>query len=161
MTDRLDWIEKAGIENMKMHHSCADTLAKEAATTLTLSLAGMAGGLAYAAKAIDAHSWNWLSFGATILTLWLLGASWYVVAKCLMVTPIPQVYNDPKNLHAPALEFDDLRAAELLGLQIRIDAAAKRNALLAGRLNLARRLAIASPAIFIIFAAAWWVLGGR
>lgn len=41
MSERLDWIEKSAIENMKMHHACADTLAKEAAVTLTVLLAGI------------------------------------------------------------------------------------------------------------------------
>lgn len=156
MTERLDWIEKAGIENMKVHHTCADTLAKDAAMTLALLLAGMGGGLAYAAKAVDVHSWNWFSFGAAAFTLWLLALSWYLVVRCLTIEPIPQIYNEPGNLNAPELTFDELRAAELLGLQVRITQAAQRNALLARRLNRARGLAIASPAVFIFWSAAWW-----
>lgn len=158
MTERLDWIEKAGIENMKVHHTCADTLAKEAATTLALLLVGMGGGMAYAAKAIDAHSWNWFAVGAAAFTIWLLALSWYLVTKCLMVEPIPQIYNEPKNLNDPPEDFDHMRECELLSLQKRIDDSAARNGRLASRLNLARRLAIASPAIFFIFSVAWLVI---
>jgi hypothetical protein len=158
VTDRLEWIEKAGIENMKAHHACADVLAKDAGTTLTLLLAGIGGALAYATKAIDVHSWNWLSVGATVFTLWLVALSWYLVNSCLMATPIPQIYNEPKNLNVPDMEFDYLRRAELSGLQLRIEEAGSRNGLLARRLNLTRRLAVASPLIFILSSGAWWAL---
>jgi hypothetical protein len=161
MNARLDWIEKAGIENMKMHHTTADVLAKEAAVTLTVLLAGAGGGLAYAAKAVESHSWTWLSIGAWAFTAWLLLVSWYLVSKCLMIEAIPQIYNEPRNLNDPDYDFDQLREAEMLGLQLRIDEAAARNDLVATHLNRARRLTIASPLIFILAAAlAAWALAG-
>jgi hypothetical protein len=155
MNERLDWIEKAGIENMKAHHVCADTLAKEAATTLTVLLAGLGGGLAYSVKTIEALSWNWLAVGATAFTLWLIGVSWYLVTNCLMAMPIPQIYNEPKNLDAPEEDFDYLRMGELAGLQIRIEEASKRNGKMAKSLNLARSMAVASPMVFILIAGGW------
>ncbi|MDR8873540.1 hypothetical protein [Burkholderia multivorans] len=157
MKDRLDWIEKAGIENMKTQHACADYLIKEASTTLTITLAGMGGGLAYAVKAIEAHHWSWLSVGAGAFTAWLLFTSWYITTKCLMVSTIDQVYNDPKNLDAPEDTFEYLRQCELLSLQERISRTAKRNAQYAERLNRARKFAIFSPAIFIAASMVWKV----
>jgi hypothetical protein len=157
--ERLDWLEKAGIENMKAHHACAESLAKEAATTLTLTLAGMAGGLAYAAKAIDAHSWTWFAAGAAAFTAWLFCISWYLTARCLMLTPIDQVYNEPKNLEDPNETFEYLRRCELLSLQERIDKAGKRNARMAGHLNRARKLAIVSPIAFILGSLVWLAWG--
>ncbi|WP_429498962.1 hypothetical protein ACQUFY_08545 [Robbsia andropogonis] len=157
--ERLDWIEKAGLENMKLHHACADTLSKEAATTLTLSLAGMGGGLAYAAKSLDQGHWTWFAVGAAAFTAWLCYVSWYLTTKCLMMREIDQVYNEPKNLDSPDDTLEYLRRCELLSLQIRIDSAGQRNARLAGHLNKARKFAIGSPLVFIFFSLAWVALG--
>ncbi|ABX15499.1 hypothetical protein UXJ26_24500 [Burkholderia multivorans] len=63
MSDLLDWVEKSAIENLKTHHACADVIAKDAATTLTVFLAALGGGLAYGAKALEQNSVNWLSVG--------------------------------------------------------------------------------------------------
>jgi len=144
--ERLDWIEKIGTENMKLHHVSADNLAKDSATTLTVLLAGLGGSLAYAAKAFD--EWSSLSAGASALTVWLSVLSFYLVKKCLMTTAIPQVYNEPRNFLDKNYTIHELREAELVNLQVRIDDAAKRNANLAKHLNRVRRLAIASPVVF-------------
>lgn len=149
MKERLEWIEKAGIENMKLHHVSADNLAKDSATTLTVLLAGMGASLAYAAKAFDLGSWSWLTVGAAALTLWLAALGFYLVMKCLMATPIPQIYNEPVNLNISGLDFQEIREAELENLQVRINGAAQRNRELARHLNLVRRLAVTSPFIFI------------
>ncbi|WP_186057640.1 hypothetical protein [Burkholderia gladioli] len=156
--DRLDWIENAGVENMKAHHACADYLTKEASTTLTITLAGMGGGLAYAAKSVDAHSWSWLSVGTIGFTAWLLFASWYITTRCLKISSIDQIYNEPKNLVDPGETFTYLRECELLSLQDRITNTARRNAQFAERLNRARKFAIFSPLAFIVASAAWLAL---
>ncbi|HDR9161793.1 TPA: hypothetical protein QDB28_002161 [Burkholderia vietnamiensis] len=153
--ERLAWIEAAGIENMKAHHACADYLAKEASTTLTLTLAGMGGGLAYAAKAIDVHNWTWFSVGAAAFTAWMLIVSGYITLRCLRVAAIDQVYNEPKNLEKTGETFEYLRRCELLSLQQRIDRASARNAEFAKRLNRARICAIASPLALILSSVAW------
>ncbi|MFM0245205.1 hypothetical protein [Paraburkholderia sediminicola] len=152
---RLDWIEKSAIENLKSHHNAADIIAKEASTTLTVLLAGAAGGLAYAAKAFDTHNLTWFSFGAVAFTAWMAWLSYRCVTECLMISPIPQIYNEPRNLDAPELSFNDLREAEILGIQDRIDKAAKRNADLSACLNRIRKLAVASPGVFAISSLAW------
>lgn len=157
LKERLDWIERSAIENMKAHHTSADIIAKEASTTLTVLLAGVAGGLAYAGKAIEADSWTWYSFGAAMFTAWLTLLSYRCVTGCLMISPIPQIYNEPRNLDAPELTLAELRESEILGLQNRIDDAAKRNSMLSRRMNRVRRLAVASPLVFTISALVWWV----
>ncbi len=72
-----------------------------------------------------------------------------------MMTAIDQVYNEPKNLEDPNESFQYLRQCELLSLQARIERAGERNEILAKRLNRARKLAIASPMVFILFSVAW------
>lgn len=153
--ERIDWIEKLAIENLKAHHATADVIAKEAATTLTVLLAGVAGGLAYAGKALDAHSWNWSAFGAAAFTAWLTWLSYRCVKDCLMIAPMPQIYNEPRNLEAPEMTLSQLRESEILGLQNRIDQAAKRNGDLSIRMNRIRELAVASPLVFAISALVW------
>jgi hypothetical protein len=157
--DRLDWIEKSAIENLKAHHASADVIAKEATTTLTVLLAGVAGGLAYTGKALNTHSWTWFSFGAAIFTAWITWLSYRCVKECLMISPIPQIYNEPRNLNAPELTFRELREAEMLGMQNRIDEIAKRNGELARRLNIIRKLAVTSPIVFATSSLAWVVVG--
>lgn len=158
MTERFEWIEKAGIENMKLHHVSADNLAKDSATTLTVLLAGMGGSFTYAVKVFDTGCWNWLTAGAATLTFWFALLGFYLVIKCLMATPIPQIYNEPANLNVTGLDFEDIRQAELDNLQARINEAARRNRLTAKQLNVVRRLAVSSPFIFIGSALVfrWW-----
>ncbi len=139
--ERLDWIEKSAIENMKAHHASADVIAKEASTTL----------------AVEADSWTWYSFGAAMFTAWLTLLSYRCVTGCLMISPIPQIYNEPRNLDAPELTLSELRESEILGLQGRINEAAVRNGKLSKRMNRIRRLAVASPLVFLTSALVWWV----
>ncbi|WP_316872950.1 hypothetical protein [Ralstonia edaphi] len=153
--DRIDWIEKSAIENLKAHHATADIVAKEASTTLTVLLAGAAGGLAYAGKAIDTTSWTWYSFGTAAFTAWMTWLCYRCVTECLMVSELPQIYNEPRNLDAPDLSLNELRESEILGLQGRIDITAKRNGELSSRLNRIRRLAVASPIVFVISSLVW------
>ncbi len=155
--ERLDWIEKLAIENMKAHHASADVIAKEASTTLTVLLAGAAGGLAYAGKALDANSWTWYSFGAAVFTAYMTWLCYRCVKDCLMISPVPQIFNEPRNLDAPELTLSELRQAEILGLQSRIDEAAKRNGALSLKMNRIRELAVASPLVFAIASGAWAV----
>jgi len=60
MTDAtlLDYAESAGLENLRNHLVAADSLSKEANTTLTILLAGSAGSLAYAVKLFEASTLN-------------------------------------------------------------------------------------------------------
>lgn len=161
MADQLEWLEKAGIENMKLHHVCADNLAKDSGTTLTVLLAGMGGSLAYAAKGLESNTITWFSIGASALTIWFACLGFYLVIKCLMATALPQIYNEPANLNVPNVSFDKLRQAELLNLQARINLAVQRNGAIAYHLNWVRRLAVASPFVFAVSAIIfrrWWGL---
>lgn len=152
--ERLDWIEQAAVENMKAHHVCADVIAKDAATTLTVFLAAMAGAMTYAAKAIEQKSWTWFSFGATAFTVWFFALSALLVWTCLVMQPIAPVYNEPRNLNQAGFDLDALKEAELDGFQWRIGTAASRNAKVAKWLNGLRLAAVGSPVIFIVAAMA-------
>ncbi|AQV94759.1 hypothetical protein BJN34_12800 [Cupriavidus necator] len=156
MSELLDWVEKSAIENLKLHHASADVMAKDSATTLTVFLAALGGGLAYAAKAIEQNSLSWLSVGAIAFTVWFLILSLLLVRNCLMVREIPAVYNEPRNLYQPEFSVEALKEAEIEGLQKRIDTAASSNAKVAKWLNGLRLAAAASPLLFIFAAFAAW-----
>lgn len=152
--DKLSWVESSAIENMRLHHHTADILAKEAQTTLTVLLAGMGGSVAYSARVFASDGADWLSYGAAAFTLYLLVLNWALVVFCLKIAPIPQIFNEPKNLWSNLYTLDELRVFELENLQDGIDAAAERNGKLAKRLNRIRLFAVFSP---ICFALAWLV----
>jgi hypothetical protein len=160
VSDLLKWVEKSAIENLKTHHACADLIAKDAVTTLTVFLAALGGGLAYGAKALEQNSCNWLSVGAMAFTGWFLALSLLLVWKCLMFREMPSIYNEPRNLYQPEFSVHDLREAEIQNLQQRIDMVATSNAIVVRWLNRLRLAAAASPVVFIVAASvAWWVAG--
>ncbi|WP_186104940.1 hypothetical protein [Burkholderia gladioli] len=152
MSDLLEWVEKSAIENLKTHHACADVIAKDAATTLTVFLAALGGGLAYAIKALDQHSVNWLSVGSAAFTVYFLMLSVLLVVKCLMSRELPSIYNEPRNINQPTFTLEQLKDAEIEGLQRRIDAAARSNRRVVVWLNGLRLAAVVSPIVFIVFA---------
>ncbi|MBB5447101.1 MULTISPECIES: hypothetical protein [unclassified Paraburkholderia] len=159
MSDLLEWVEKSAIENLKTHHACADVIAKDAATTLTIFLAAVGGGLAYGAKAIEGGGVSWLSVGAMTFTAWFLILSLLLVQRCLMFRELPSIYNEPKNLYQPEFSLDAIKEVEIEGLQGRIDAAAQRNAQVATSLNRLRLAAAASPIPVIAAAVVAWKAG--
>ncbi|MCH1995317.1 hypothetical protein [Achromobacter xylosoxidans] len=160
MKELLDWVESAANENLKMHHASADFLAKEAQTTLTVLLAGMAGAVAYGAKAVEQDSWGWLAAGSGAFGLYLLSISWLLVLKCMRIAPMPQIYNEPDNLFRPALGLEWVRERELSNKQYAINEAAARNRRVARWLNRVRLSAVLSPLVFIFASVAWVVFAG-
>ncbi len=86
--------------------------------------------MTYAMKGIEQQDWTWLPVGAVGCAFWffcLSGLSALLVWKCLMMRPIPSIYNEPKNLSQPGFELESLKEAELKNFQLRIDQAAARN----------------------------------
>jgi len=158
MTKLFEWVENAAVENLKLHHHTADVLAKEAATTLTVLLAGVAGSLAYTAQAVEKNSWGWLSAGAAAFSAYLMIVSVFLLVKCMMVDELPAIHNEPKNLMHPEIEFDELRRYEFENMQGRINACALRNNRIATSLNRIRVAAVLSPLVFTVIAASWAVL---
>lgn len=152
----LDWIEKSAIENLKGRVATADTLAKEAVTTLTVLLAGAGGSFALAIKSFDENA-NAGSMAALIASMWLTGLTIFLVCWCLRIIEIPAVYNQPKQLlgrAAHGASFEAWRRHELTNIEKRIGDAVARNDLIADRLNLIRILATLTPILAAISA---WV----
>ena len=154
MSDLLEWVEKAAIENLKGHHQSADQIAKDSVQTLTVFLLIMTGAVAYAANAFQKCQFDWISVGATVFTGWFLILSILLVWKCLPMREMPAIFNEPNNLYQPKYSLDLMREAELGNFQIRINQAAARNARIAKWLNGLRLAAAASPLVFTASSAA-------
>ncbi|VVE13018.1 hypothetical protein PCA20602_02735 [Pandoraea capi] len=159
--DRIDWIEKAAVENFKAHQSATEAIEKQCTTTLTVFFAGIGGGLAYGAKALELHHWTWLSIGTLTFTAYIVVLAGLLICGCMTIGEYPQLHNEPGNLlNVPSqYSFEQIRVFELENMQSRIQQAIDRNAKVADRLNWIRLAAIASPLIFIASAACSAALG--
>lgn len=149
VTGEFEWIEKAAIENLKGRRETADVLAKEAATTLTVFLAGVGGSLAYGIKVLDGDTSN-TAIAAAAVCLWLTVLSMILVLTCLKIKGIPAVYNQPGELLKRGDSqdsFDEWRLGELVNIQQRIETAVERNNTTARNLNRVRILAVCTPLI--------------
>jgi hypothetical protein len=145
----LEWVEKAALENMRGHAQAADTLAKEAATTLTILLAILSGAFAFSLRTSD------YQYGAISMTAYLFLLCVLLVIKCLVIREFPAVTNEPKNLYQEGYDLDALRKAELRNMQERINLAAGRNTVTAQWLNRVRIGTIFSPLVFVSAIYAW------
>jgi len=158
MSDLLDWAEKAGMENLRFRLQNAETLAKEAGTTLTILLAGMGGALAYAIKGFEQPTPSTLAIGAAVLAAWLMAVGILLVVFCILTKPLQVPTNEPKNLYQKECRLEKLRELELENIQGRIEETTARNAAVAMWLDRVRLMALASPVVFAIVA---WASGAR
>lgn len=147
---RIEWIEKAGQENLRFRLQNAETLAREAQQTLVVLLAGMGAALAYSIKVLESGALTPAGGGAVVVTLWLMGVAALLVWQCIVTRPLPVPANEPDNLWQEGWTEEMDRMAELTGLQQRIDQARARNAAVANWLDRARLLAIATPLVFAL-----------
>ncbi len=160
MVDYLDWVEHAAVENFKIQHSTADVLAKEAGHTLAMLMAALGGSTAYAVRAVTGNAPGAIEFGAVALTITLGLLCVVLVWNCLMIQPIPAIFNEPKNLlgeHLDGYSFEEIRKFQLEHVQNGIEAAGTRNKNVAASLNLVRLAAVLSPIWFLVaFGFHWW-----
>jgi hypothetical protein len=120
MSELIDWAEKAGLENLRFILQNAETLSKEASSTLTALLAGMGGSLAYAVKGFEQTSLSPLAIGAVALAVWLMIAGCLLVIFCMLTTFLPAPTNEPRNLYQKKFTVEILREIELQNIQERI-----------------------------------------
>ena len=146
---KLDYAEKAGIENLKERTQNGDLIHREANTLLALLLSGAGAALYFSAKQDP------LSSVAFVVSFWLFAVALTLTLKCLMFGDYPAVWNEPKNLNQKDLELETIRVFELQNLQQRIDQAAALNYTKSGWLNKCIIAACTTPVIGFI---AWLVL---
>lgn len=144
--DLLEYAESAGLENLRNHVAAADTLAKEANTTLTVLLAGAAGSLAYTLKLLDGSSAS-LSIGLATACFYLFALSASLVWRCMKIDALPNTTNEPQNLYQADYSITQIREAELKNIQNRIRQADQRNTKTAYWLNRIRLFATGTPLV--------------
>lgn len=154
--DLRAWAEAEGYANLKDHIETAAVISAQAATTLTLLLAGLGGALAFAVKIFEPGAGP-VAWAAAALCAHLAVLAGVLVARNLNLVEAPMLHNQPYSLLHPDATLDQLRMGELINLEARIRAQQGLNDLRACSLNLVRRAAIASPAVF----AAGALLAGR
>lgn len=158
MDTLIEWAEKAALENLRFRLQNAETLAREASTTLTILLAGMGAATAYAIKGFEQTLPTSLTIGAAVLACWLMVVGALLIVFCILTTELPAPTNEPKNLFQKEYALDLLREVELRNIQSRIELLVQRNHRVAAWLDRTRILALLSPLIFVI---AVWVSAGH
>jgi len=144
----LSWAEKAALENIRFHLQIADSLAREAATTLTLLLAGIGGTVAHVVRGVDSNAISDTTIASLVLAIYLTVLAIVLIFKCMKIEAIPAPTNEPKNLYQPEFELDELKKAELDNMQVRIEQIVYRNENTTGWLNEVRLFAAFSPVVW-------------
>jgi len=145
----MSWAEQEAKENIRFRLHISELLAKSAETTLVMVFAGMGGAMAYVVHHAD-HLTAWHVVGAVAVAAWLMAAACILVLFCMMAMDLPVPANEPKNLYQTDYDTVALRKVELENVQERIDAVKYRNQYIAGWLNRARLMAVATPVVFIV-----------
>lgn len=151
MKETTDWIERQAMENLRFRLSNAETLAKDAGALLTILLAGLAGGMAYLIKGIEAGPVSAAICGAAVFTVWLMGCAVVLLLRCIMTAELQVPANEPANLSvAYEMDLEKIRRFELENVQLRIDATRNRNARTANWLDRVRLMTALSPLGFAL-----------
>jgi hypothetical protein len=157
MSDKLDWIEKQAAENLKFRLQICETLAKDANNLLTVLIAAIGAVVAYAINSVSDDNLNMLSIGAIAMTAWLMLVATGLVVKCIVTTDLMPPGNEPKNLSLNGYSLEQIRKFELDNVQNSINHVAIRNQNTVYWLDKARLAAVASPIVFILAAAVFWI----
>ena len=157
MSEKIDWIEKQAAENLKFRLQNCETLAKEANNLLTVLIAAIGAGVAYSIKNAEAGSEAALLVGSIATVTWLMAVAFVLVFKCIRTSLIIPIGNEPKNLSLESYTLEQIKGFELENVQNSIDHMAKRNGNTAHWLDKARFAAIASPLVFILAVAVFWI----
>lgn len=145
----LDWVEKNALENLRFRLQNAESLAKDASSTLTLVLAAMGGTLAYGVKGLEDRMTPLIG-GTWAVAGWLAICAVFIVFRCIQTRELVAPTNEPINIFQPEHSLDDLRRVELKNIQGRIELATARNQAVAYWLDKCRLMLALSPAVFLV-----------
>ncbi len=153
MNELIDFAEKAGMENIKFRLQNSETLAKDAASTLTILLAGIGGAMAYAAKIFEESPSKASEIGAFWFCIWLIATAMFLVINCILSTEMQAPTNQPMNLYLKEYSLDAVRIVELRNLEERIKLTISKNHRIAVWLDRVRISIILSPVVFFVVTA--------
>lgn len=138
---------------MKERIDAQASIASQSSTTLAILLAGVGGFLAYAMKVFDPDPSPQV-WGAAAVCVYLALLAVLLLVTCVRLRDGPALHNEPRNLvNEPSATLEQLRAGEILQIQLRIDEQTRITASRARSLDRVRWLAAATPAVFVL--AAW------
>lgn len=152
----LDWVERAGVENLKQRLETSSHLQAQASTLLQLLLAGSVSSVVLVFKQdrlssllVDPVSAGYLAAG-----LWMTWIAIILLFTCVRTRFTELVTNEPMNLFNPDWEKNfsesDIRQSELKNLQTRINITKDRNIKASWWLDACRYAATATPLVFSI-----------
>lgn len=153
--DRLKWAEEQGLKNLQEKFSTADSMSKEAQTTLTYVMAGMGSTFAYVFTNLD-KALTPVLWTAIVLCGYftLLGVA--LVVTTFFIKKFPSPYQEPGNLlAAPDLSIDEVREGELENISDRISESIEWIDRKSKAVNWVRAGIVASPLVGV--AAIWSV----
>ena len=147
--DRLRWAEDHGLKNLQEKFTTADNMSKEAQTTLTYVLAGMAGTFAYILPGLE-RQLDVLLSGAISLCLYFVFLGLYLARKAFFISDYPSPYQEAENLlERPDLSLDEIRHGEILNMTERLQESKDWIERKAKAINRVRLALILSPFAFI------------
>lgn len=151
---KLDFIEAEAKANFAFHLACAETLAKEANTLLTVLLTGAGASFGFVINLVEKGASQWLLYGLGAVSAYLFAIAALTTRKCLWVDVMYPPANEPKNLNQTNLSIAAVRRSELKNKQTYIDMNKARNEDVGDWLNRCRMLAAATPLVFAVAALA-------
>jgi len=119
--DRIDWLEGIAILALKAKQDNTDLITKESHATLTIVLSALGVICAYATKQWETDDAT--TYAALTLATYYMVVAILLVQNCLLQRDYPALYNEPKNLNQPNINFETLRMAEIDNIQKRIEEA--------------------------------------
>jgi hypothetical protein len=138
-----------------------DNLQKESNTTLTFLYVVISASFSGAVKLFTDEDLTTVALALSVLCIYLAGLAAYLVFACMRARIVKAPANEPKNLKMPdGYTPQEMQQFELENLQERIDFNRQRNDHTARHLNIVRVLICASPIVFLVFIAFFWVLSG-
>lgn len=147
-----------GLKNAEFHIANADSLQKEANSSLTVILAAGLGALGYSARLIEQNAPLELIGAVGAVSVHLLMVAGLLVRRCLSAGDIMPPANEPSNLAHQNFTWEEVITVEIPNLDVRISFNQARNKIVGRWLNGLRYAAFSSPLTFLlVWAVGRWV----
>lgn len=143
------WALSEGYANLQQHIDGAAVIAAQAASTVTLLLAGIGGALAFAVRVVEPGAGP-VAWGAAAVCGYLALLVALLLHTNIRLDEVPMLHNQPESLLAPNATLEQLHMGELVNLEMRIRTQAAINNQRARALNWVRGLAAACPLVFVV-----------
>lgn len=157
--ERTELVKEAyqqGLETVRFHLDCADALAREANSALTLIMGAGIGALGYSAHLLEEGDVGTtllaVAAGAVAVHMFILAA--ILTRQCLSARDVMPATNEPNNLIVDGYSWAEIREEDAKNLNVRIQFNRTRNLGVGKWLNKIRYCAFAAP---VTFSVAWWV----